>query len=66
MRWAIRRVPELMRKDQTFGSLTRVQFVEFHARIGGVELEVEGSGLDRLLLLAGQLGAGPLRAAVRG
>jgi len=33
-----------------------VQLVQAHARIGRVQLEVEGGGLDGLLLLASQLG----------
>ena len=32
------------------------QLVKAHARVGGVELEVEGGRLHRLLLLVGQLG----------
>ncbi|MBK8797121.1 MAG: hypothetical protein IPM07_12575 [Anaerolineales bacterium] len=36
-----------------------VEFVEAHARVGRVKLEVEGGGLGGLLLLAAQPGVRP-------
>ena len=36
--------------------LRPVELVEAHTRIGRIELEIEGRGFDRLLLLTGQLG----------
>jgi hypothetical protein len=58
VRWTIRRMSRLTRTDQKFGSFALVELVELHPGIGGVELEVEGRGLDRLLLLAGELWRG--------
>ena len=49
------RMSALTRIDQKFLSLALVESVEAHARIGGIELQVECSSLDSLLLVVGEM-----------
>ncbi len=54
--WTIIRRSLLTRTDQKFLSLALSSLWKLHSRIGRVQLQVKGRGLDGLLLFAGQSG----------